>query len=89
MKQMIILIIIGLIFGLLLVLLDGSDHNFDPKNIPEEKISPKSHIGYCIIDSCEYITWGHRFAHKGNCKFCAERHRNEIYDLVKQFKDGF
>jgi hypothetical protein len=26
-----------------------------------------------IIDSCEYIVGYHVMAHKGNCKFCAER----------------
>lgn len=23
-----------------------------------------------IIDSCEYISWGHGLAHKGDCKYC-------------------
>jgi hypothetical protein len=26
-----------------------------------------------VIDSCEYIIWGNKMAHKGNCKFCAAR----------------
>ena len=77
MKQIAFLIISGLIFGILLVWLDESDQDYNPKIIPKD-------IGYCVIDSCEYITWGHGLAHKGNCRFCAERHRNEINDLVKQ-----
>ena len=27
-----------------------------------------------VIDSCEYIEGYNRLAHKGNCKFCNERH---------------
>lgn len=30
-----------------------------------------------VIDSCEYITMQYRLAHKGNCKFCAERRKKE------------
>ena len=26
-----------------------------------------------VIDSCEYVIWGHGMAHKGNCRFCAAR----------------
>ena len=84
MKQIAFLIISGLVLGILFVWLDGSDQDYNPKIIPEKKISPKSDIGYCVIDSCEYITWGHGLAHTGNCRFCAERHKNEINDLVKQ-----
>lgn len=84
MKQIAFLIISGLVLGILFVWLDGSNQDYNQKNIPEKKISPKSDIGYCVIDSCEYITWGHGLAHKGNCRFCAERHKNEINDLVKQ-----
>lgn len=40
-----------------------------------------------LIDSCEYISWGNGFTHKGNCKFCAERRKQELKELVKQLKD--
>lgn len=30
-----------------------------------------------VIDSCEYITWCSRIAHKGNCRFCEERNKNK------------
>jgi hypothetical protein len=83
MKQLAILFIIGIILGILFVWMDESDREYDPSNIPEEKISPKSDIRYCIIDSCEYITWGHGLAHKGNCRFCAERYRNGLKELVE------
>jgi hypothetical protein len=37
-----------------------------------------------VIDSCEYIVWGHGLAHKGNCKFCAERRRNELKKIIEE-----
>ena len=40
-----------------------------------------------LIDSCEYIYWGYGLAHKGNCKFCAERRKQELKELVEQLKD--
>lgn len=45
-----------------------------------------------IIDSCEYIGYlsvGPRdvLAHKGNCRFCAERKKQEIDSLVEQIKE--
>ena len=49
-----------------------------------------------IVDSCEYLKskevdgyagFGF-FAHKGNCKFCAERRNRELKELVEQLKDN-
>lgn len=49
-----------------------------------------------IVDSCEYLKsndvhgyagFGY-FAHKGNCKYCAERRKQELKELVKQLKDN-
>ena len=48
-----------------------------------------------VIDSCEYLKMstqsgnlGHGyFAHKGNCRFCAERRQQELETFVKQIKE--
>ena len=45
-----------------------------------------------IVDSCEYVgrDIGSRYgilAHKGNCRFCAERRKQELESLVKQIKE--
>lgn len=44
----------------------------------------------CIIDSCEYIKYsngyGPHYTHKGNCRFCAERRKKELKELVEQLK---
>lgn len=39
-----------------------------------------------IIDSCEYVSWGYRLAHKGNCRFCKERRQKELKELLEQLK---
>lgn len=39
------------------------------------------------IDSCEYISLHGSFSHKGNCKFCAERRKQELEQLVKKLKE--
>lgn len=39
-----------------------------------------------IIDSCEYVNWVYRLAHKGNCRFCKERRQKELEELVEQLK---
>lgn len=44
-------------------------------------------LGTIVIDSCEYISGYNRLAHKGNCRFCAERRKQELKELVKQLKE--
>ena len=36
-----------------------------------------------VIDSCEYIKCGYGLTHKGNCKFCEERRRQEKEVLLE------
>lgn len=48
-----------------------------------------------VIDSCEYLIksdqagyFGYGYlAHKGNCKFCAERRKQELEALAEQIKE--
>ena len=42
-----------------------------------------------IIDSCEYISYngGYGLAHKGNCKYCAERRKKEQEELIHKIKE--
>ena len=44
-------------------------------------------IKVVVIDSCEYITMQYRLAHKGNCKFCAERRKKEQEELIRRLKE--
>ena len=51
----------------------------------------KDDFGVCVYDSCEYLIAAHGYkgflAHKGNCKFCAERRKQELKELIEQLKD--
>ena len=38
------------------------------------------------VDSCEYINANARFAHKGNCKYCVERRKQELKELIEELK---
>ena len=40
-----------------------------------------------VLDSCEYICWNNRMAHKGNCRFCKERKQKELEELVIKLKE--
>lgn len=39
------------------------------------------------IDSCQYIIGYMVLAHKGNCRFCAERRKQELKELIEQLKE--
>lgn len=57
------------------------------KNLPEEKTKTIRVNSYdykiITIDSCEYITTINQLAHKGNCKYCAERRKKELEEYVR------
>ena len=40
-----------------------------------------------VLDSCEYICWNGRMAHKGNCKYCEARRKAELEELVIKLKE--
>ena len=40
-----------------------------------------------VIDSCEYISGYCILAHKGNCRFCKERRKKELEELVIKLKE--
>ena len=39
-----------------------------------------------VLDSCEYICWRGKMAHKGNCRFCKERRQKELEVLLIKLK---
>lgn len=65
-----------------------SDILFDSSK--EDRYRKDNEVFY-VIDSCEYINrevyYGGVLVHKGNCKFCAERRKQELKELVEQLKD--
>ena len=81
---MAILIIMGLFLGIAFVFMDGPENKDKPLIITETEISSNDNIKNVVIDSCEYICWWHGLAHKGNCKFCVERRKKLMQDLIIQ-----
>lgn len=79
-KDKVIITLVYLITIILTVLLLASCEEEKPK----ENYINGYHI--VVIDSCEYIrkTIGYSgyMAHKGNCRFCAERNRRMIREQV-------
>lgn len=74
MKKLLILAIIPILIGC--VFSDGED------------VSRK----VIYLDSCEYIQyWTSNYSsnieHKGNCKFCSQRRKQEMIEVLEQLKD--
>ena len=96
MKRIIMYIIGAAGFVVSVILMTGLALQVDSasKGDKESIHAPMSHSvagGYStiVIDSCEYISWGHGLAHKGNCRFCAERRKKEtIKDIIKFNKNN-
>lgn len=58
---------------------------------PDGTYRPYSYRTY-IIDSCEYVGYAMSsqydyLAHKGNCRFCKERRKKELEELVIKLKE--
>jgi len=70
----------------------GCDNKTDAKKI--EEANRLNGFNIVVIDSCEYLiktrAMGYQgfgyFAHKGNCRFCAERRKQELESLIEQIK---
>lgn len=48
--------------------------------------TPAGDFDIIKIDSCKYIESLYRLAHKGNCKYCAERRKQELKELIEELK---
>lgn len=71
-----------ILLALVAIILAGCDINPDGSaNTRRENYS------LFRLDSCEYIAAHGGFSHKGNCKFCAERRKQELKQLVKELKE--
>lgn len=80
-----------ILLALVTLIMLGCEYINDAK-IEEAKRSNGFNI--VVIDSCEYYekstATGYQglgyLAHKGNCRFCAERRKQELKELVEQLK---
>ena len=77
--------LIYIFLSLMLISCNVKENNI--KNLPEEKTKTIRVNSYdykiITIDSCEYITTINQLAHKGNCKYCAERRKKELEEYVR------
>lgn len=67
-----------LLLALTAMIMVGCDHN---------KLYELHDYGIQTIDSCEYVIGYYKLSHKGNCKYCAERRKQELKEIVEQLKE--
>ena len=72
-----------LLLALTTMMMAGCIENYEEKKLNSE-------YSIRVIDSCEYILVNRVGikAHKGNCKYCAERRNQELKELIEQLKDN-
>lgn len=59
---------------LLVILLSGcSDLPTEDGRVIQHRTTMSGGYEIVTIDHCEYISYGHGLAHKGNCRHCLER----------------
>lgn len=68
-----------LLLALLAMIMVGCDYNSN-RNIDTK--TEGVIYGTIVIDSCEYIRGIDKLAHKGNCRFCAERNKRMVREQV-------
>lgn len=77
----------------------GCDTRTEEQRYNDDYLQVQNGYSVIIVDNCEYIvktidaatgfrsaTQSGYLAHKGNCRFCAERRKQEMETLVKQIK---
>lgn len=75
------------LFPLAVVILTAccAENKKEPTNISVDyTYTGSSTFKMIMIDSCEYIIGYKKMAHKGKCKFCAERRKREMQSIVEQ-----
>ena len=74
-----------ILLALAAVMMTGCEETKEPNRI-DRKVDVYN-VDAFEVDSCEYITLGHGIAHKGNCKYCEQRRKAEIREIVELLKD--
>ncbi len=81
-----------ILLALAALMMVGCEHKTDAEIEETKRLNG---FNIVVIDSCEYlkksVAFGYNgygyFAHKGNCRFCAERRKQELEALVEQIKE--
>lgn len=79
MKKVLLILIISILF---------TSCEF-PADVEDDiKYTENSYI--VVIDSCEYIKehtyYNDIYVHKGNCKYCEQRRKQELKTIIKELK---
>jgi hypothetical protein len=77
MKKLILLLVLAFVMC-------GCKRPTDNINAPVGGSTLTTAFQTVMIDSCEYIIGSQKIAHKGNCKYCAKRHKKEQEELIKK-----
>lgn len=81
-----------ILLALTALMMVGCEYSTDAEIEERERLKG---FNVVVIDSCEYLKgntgsgyqgYGY-FAHKGNCKFCAERRRQGLQKLIQSIKE--
>lgn len=77
----------------------GCDTRTEEQRYNDDYLQVQNGYSVIIVDNCEYIvktidvatgcrnaTQSGYLAHKGNCRFCAERRKQELKELIEQLK---
>jgi len=81
MKKVLFILIISILFT------SCAEH---PATVEEDDVKCDKSSYIVIIDSCEYLR-EHTYAcniyiHKGNCKYCEQRRKEELKTIIKELK---
>ena len=81
-----------ILLALATLIMVGCEYKTDAKI---EEIKSLKGFNIVVIDSCEYLKrcepgayagYGY-LAHKGNCRYCVERRKQEMEELIEQLKE--
>lgn len=86
-----------IILTLTALMMVGCNHQETKQEPNQEQIEYDYSV--IVVDGCEYIEKSYRYevgskygamagytAHKGNCRFCAQRRKQELKELINQLK---
>lgn len=88
-----------ILLALTALLMVGCDTRTEEQRYNDDYLQVQNGYSVIIVDNCEYIvktidvavgdwcaTQSGYLAHKGNCRFCAERRKQELKEIAKQLK---
>lgn len=88
-----------ILLALTALMMVGCDTRTEEQRYNDDYLQVQNGYSVIIVDNCEYIvktidvatgfrsaTQSGYLAHKGNCRFCAERKKQELKELVEQLK---